>query len=104
MFQLFACKQSEFKFLKLMRAKSQAANALWDVSREIGTLAILIKDGAKEMQGDEWDCAVCALCIEEHTSEAHHQNKNEAERQGGDVKLALLRFYYNTPTTPLSYW
>ena len=84
--------------------KSQATAALWDMSQDIGVPVILVKDGAKEMGGDDWLQAVCQLTIEEHILEAYHQNLNLVEQRGGDVKLALLHFYCNTPDTPLNYW
>ena len=72
MFQLFTYQQLEFEYLKLMWKKSQAAQALWGMFREMGALSTLIKDSDKEMDSDKWLRAVCTLAIEEHTSEAYH--------------------------------
>ena len=41
-----------------MCRKSQAMAALWDMSRDLGIPSILVKDGAKEMKGDDWLHAV----------------------------------------------
>ena len=102
-FQLFSLKESKFDTTYLMKAKSQAFDALGDYVRYYGAPNLLIHDEAKEMKSNKWLDFVRKYAIPEHTSEPYHQNQNLAERRGGDIKTGLW-FLLLKSEAPVTYW
>ena len=44
------------------------------------------------------------LCIETDLTVSHLQHQNYPEREGGVVKLRILKLFYNTSHAPIEYW
>lgn len=102
-FQLFSLQECKFDTTYLMKAKSQAIDALGDFVRYYGAPNLLVHDGAKEMKSNKWLDFVRRYAIPEHPSEPYHQNQNLAERRGGDIKTGLW-FLLLECKAPVIYW
>ena len=105
MFQMFAFRDCKHDVPYLMRKESQASDKLRDLIRSIGAMKVMVNDNAKAMTGHAWLDTLRTFCIEDHCSEAYHQNQNLAERRGGDLKTAIIKLYHNTTSrAPLTFW
>ena len=105
MFQMFSLCDCGHDVPYLMRKESQASNCFRDFVRQIGAPRVIVNDNAKTMTGNNWLSVCRDFCIEDHNSEAYHQNQNLAERRGGIYKLAIIKLFHNTPTSvPISFW
>ena len=105
MFQMFAFRDSKHEVPYLMRKESQASEKFCDLVRSVGAMRFMVNDNAKNMTGNAWFDILRTFCIDNHASEAYHQNQNLAERKGGDLKTAIVKLYHNTPSNaPLSFW
>ena len=105
MFQMFALCYCKHNVPYLMCKESQASDKLLDLVRRIGAMKVMLNDNAKAMTGHAWLDILRTFCIEDHCSEAYHQNQNLAERRGGDLKTAIIKLFHNTTSrAPLTFW
>ena len=104
MWNTFSLQTAKLDKIFLMRRKSQSADTYWDFIRMVGAPNKCITDNAKEFKCQDWMRVNRLHCITVGYSEVKHQNHNLAERRGGDLKMAVLKLFNNTPTAPLRYW
>ena len=68
-------------------------------------MRVMVNDNARTMTGNDWFEVLRTFCIDDHASEAYHQNQNLAERKGGNLKTAIIKLFHNTPSyAPLVFW
>ena len=105
MFQMFAFRDCKHEVLYLMRKESQAADKLRDLIRSVGAPHVLVNDNDKAMMGNAWMDTLRQFCIDDHCSEAYHQNQNLAERRGGDCKTSIVKvFRCTSDRAPITFW
>ena len=75
MFQMFAFRDCKHEVPYLMRKESQASDKFRDMVRTVGTMRVMVNDNAKTMTGNAWFDVLRTFCIDDHASEAYHQNK-----------------------------
>ena len=105
MFQMFTFQYCKHDVPYLMRKESQASYKLCDLVRSVGTIRVMINNNTNAMTGHAWMNILRTFCIEDHCSEAYHQNQNLAEHRGGDLKTAIVKlYYYTTGRAPIIFW
>ena len=83
MFQMFSFRDCKHDVPYLMQKDSQTSEKLCDLVRSVGAPRVMANDNVKVMTGHAWLKLLRTDCIDDHCSEACHQNQNLAERRGG---------------------
>ena len=86
-----------------MRRRSQGPTTLPKMVAECGAPVVIKSDNAPEFKGKRWVDYLKSMPIRSEFTEAHHPNKNLAERRGGTLKAATVHLLTITGC-PLSFW
>ena len=100
---LFSFQRTGLDVIYLMRRRSQSPTTLPRMVAECGAPLCLKSDNAPEFKGKRWVDYLTSMAIQSVFTEAHHPNKNLAERRGGALKAATVHILRITGC-PLPYW
>ena len=92
-FLVNALKFSEVDDVRLLRTESQVYPHFLDFIRQVGAPNVSVTDNAKVFLSEKWTNILRKYCIDDHQTEAYHQNGNLAERRGGGLKEATLKSF-----------
>jgi hypothetical protein len=100
---LFAYKLTGLDVVYLMRRRAQSPSTLTRLVSECGAPTTIKSDNAPEFKSKRWVSFLETMCIRSEFTEAHHPNKNLAERRGGTINAATVHLLRITGY-PLKYW
>jgi hypothetical protein len=100
---LFCFRRTGLDVAYLMRRRSQSPTTLPRMIAECGAPTVIKSDNAPEFKGKRWMDYLSSICVRSEFTEAHHPNKNLAERRGGALKAATTHLLTITRCPP-QYW
>ena len=88
---------SQVDDIQLKRREPEVCEHFQDFIRQVGAPNISVTDCASSFLGKAWKVIRCKHCIDDHATEPYHQNQNDSERRGGDLKTAILKVLLLSP-------